>query len=249
VLRAALALLIFSCLSPAASLAQTPAQSAELAPPVPSPRPRLARPAPRPRVLPSGFAPDPAASLRLQALSLSLSDLAQREQRRYWPAALQLALGVGLGTAAALIDDPGLRAAFTLGAAVSGGRAIVQFSVRAHVSRDALEFSAIEPLDRAALWRKLRMGELILAHAARIGRRQRILEGCLAAVGAASFLPLQIAYTRLTGESPRFGHVAGDYVGLSLSLIALASGIVQATRRSVAERHYDEYRVLRKHVQ
>jgi hypothetical protein len=248
VLRAALALLILSCLSPAASLAQTPAQSAELGPPVPSPRPRLQRPAPRPSVLPGGFAPDPAASLRLQALSVSLSDLAQREQRRYWPAALQLALGVGLGTAAVLVDDPGLRAAFTLGAAVSGGRAIVQFSVRAHVVRDELEFSAIEPLDRAALWRKLRRGELILAHAARVGRRQRILEGCLAALGAASFLPLQIGYARLAGEERRFGRAGGDWVGLSLSLITLASGIVQATRASVAERHYAEYRVLRRAV-
>jgi hypothetical protein len=244
VLRAALALLILSCLSPAASLAQ----SAELAPPVPSPRPRLERPAPRPRALPSGFTPNPAARVRLQALSLSLSDLAQREQRRYWPAALQLAVGVGLGTAAVLVDDPGLRAAFTLGAAVSGGRAIVQFSMRAHVARYELEFSAIEPLDRAALWRKLRLGELVLAHAARIGRRQRILEGCLAAVGAASFLPLQIAYARLAGEDRRFGRAGGDWVGLSLSLIALASGIAQATRTSAAERHYDEYRALRRAV-
>ncbi len=241
-LRAALALVLLCCLSPAASLAQGNAS----APPVPSPRPRLERPAPRPRALDAGFAPNPAESLRLQALSLSLSDLVQREERRYWPAALQLALGVGLGTAAVFVDDPGLRAAFTLGAAVSGGRAIVQFSMRTQLARYAPDFSAIEPSDRGALWRKLRVGELLLAHAARVGRRQRILEGCLAAVGAMSFLPLQIAYARLAGESRRFGRAGGDYVGLSLSLIALASGIVQTTRRSPAERHYDEYRALRR---
>ena len=61
-----------------------------------------------------------------------------------------------------------------------------------------------------------------------------------------SFLPLQIAYARLNGDSRRFGRSGGDYVGLSLSLIALASGIVQATRHSPAERHYEEYRALRR---
>lgn len=241
-LRAALALFLCCCLSPALGRAQSEAGT----PPFPSPRPRLERPPPRPRELELGFVPDPGASLRLQALSVSLSDLVQREERRYWPAALQLALGVGLGTAAVLVDDPGLRAAFTLGAVVSAGRASVQFSMRAQLPRHAPQFDAIEPADRSALWQKLRTGELLLAHAARVGRRQRILEGCIAAVGAMSFLPLQIGFARLAGERRGFGRAGGDYVGLSLSLIALASGLVQATRQSPAERHYHQYRALRR---
>jgi hypothetical protein len=234
VLRAAFALSLLFWLAPSWSAAQ----SAPYSPPR-----RLARPAPYSA---ASFYVSPAASVRLQALQLSLSDVAQREDARFWPASLQLALGVGLGTAAIFVHDPGLRAAFTLGAAISGARGILQMSFSAHVGRDLLAFNAIEVSDKASLWTKLRMGELALAHAAKVTRTERILEGCVGILGAASYLPVQYAFTRHDDHSYRFGRSGGDYAGLALSVIALASSLVQAIRKSPAELHYREYRALRR---
>lgn len=232
--RAALALCCLLWLAPNWSAAQAGPYS---------PPPRLERPAPYSS---TAFHVNPVAALRLQALSLTLNDLSRRERGRFWPASLQLALGVGFGTAAIFVHDPGLRAAFTLGSAVSGTRAILQFAFSAHVARDLRAFDEIELTDKVRLWTKLRTGELALAHAARVGRTQRIVDGCAGILAAVAYLPVQYALTHRDDRSYRFGRSGGDYVGLSLSVIALASSLVQAIRRSPAELHYGEYRALRR---
>lgn len=187
-----------------------------------------------------------AANIRLQALGLGLGDLAERERTRFLPAGLQVGFALGLGVAAVFIQDPGLRAALSLASAVNTARGVLQLSMSAHVGRAAEEFAGIEANNKAALFRKLHVGELGLAQAARVGKRQRIIAGCLGVVGAAGYLPLQLVLARRQDPGYRFGTVAGDYVGLSLSLIGLARSLVQALIKTPAERHYSEYRVLRR---
>jgi hypothetical protein len=210
------------------------------------PPPRLERPAPYlpQRLLP--FTPNVAAGIRLQALGASLTDLAQRERKRFWPAAMQLAVAAGFGTAAVFVEDPGLRAAFSLSSAVIGARSIIEFAVHAHAPQLAADFAGITPINKAALFRKLRVGELGLASAARVGRRKRILQGCLGAIGAVAYLPVTYVIARREDDSYRFGNSSGDYVGLSLAVIGLAASLVRGIRNSVAEQYYADYRKLRR---
>jgi hypothetical protein len=238
VLRLALVIVAVLSLSVGSSQAQSE--------PPHTPPARLERPAPYLPQRLQPFTPSPGASIRLQALGASLTDLAQRERKRFWPAAMQLVVAAGFGTAAVFVDDPGLRAAFSLSSAVMGARSIIEFAVHANAPELATDFVAIMPMNKTALSRKLRVGELGLASAARVGRQKRILEGCLGAIGAVAYLPVTFVIARREDDSYRFGNSSGDYVGLSLALIGLAASLVRGIRNSVAEQYYADYRQLRR---
>lgn len=244
VFRSTLALLTVTVLALSLATGTSAAQSDERH----GPPPRLTRPAPQ-LTERAQFRPNLGETLRLQALGMSLEDLAQRERKRFVPAALQLAFACGFGTAAVFVHDPSLQAAFSLSAAILGARSIVRFSMRAKVPAIIADFSAVPPVDRANVLRKLRIGELGLAHAARVGRRQRIIDGTIGAFGTVAYLPLTYILARNQNSSYRFGNSSGDYVGLSLALIGLAASLVQTLRKSLPEQHYDAYRKLRRATQ
>jgi len=90
----------------------------------------------------------------------------------------------------------------------------------------------------------LTLGEKGLAHVARRARRARIVEGCLSMFGAVAFVPLAWGLARADDPDYRFGSQAFDYVGLSLSVIGVASGLVHALVSSPAERLDERYREL-----
>jgi hypothetical protein len=238
VLRVALSLFFVLWLAPASSLAESPERH--------GPPPRLERPAPHPSLSAELFRPSLAARVRLEALNLALSDLSQRERRRFLPGSLQLVLAAGFGSAAVFVHAPGLQAAFSLASAISGARGILQLAMHAGVASLAGDFAALDSDDKPSMLRKLQLGEAGLAHAARVGRRQRILEGCIGVLGSAAYVPVQFAFARRADHAHRFGSDSGDYVGLSLSLIGLASSLVQALLKTPAEQHYEQYRALRR---
>jgi hypothetical protein len=225
------------------------AQDEPLHVPPHGPPPRLARPAPAAAPARTSFRLSLAASLRLQALDIGLRDIAPRERKRFLPGSLRLGVGVGLGVAAYFVDDPGMRAAFTLASGVSGLHGILQLAIHSNTAEALAVFASIKPIDRRSMLRKLSVGEHALAHAARVSRKQRILEGCIGALAAAAYVPVQYAFAQQADADYRFGSSAGAYVGLSLSLIGLASSLVQAIMKSPSELLYDEYRALRRAAQ
>jgi hypothetical protein len=202
----------------------------------------LPEPPPRAPATPRLLAPD--LSLRLGTLEQALSSLPERRSKRLWVSALQTALGAAGGVGAFFLHDPVLRSGIAISSGVTAARGIVQLAHSLGRSDATQAFWAAPARGSQELEAKLRLGERALRSVVRAERRVRILNATITLLGAAAFVPTLWALEQRDDPAYRFGQSAGDYVALSLSVIAFASGLVNAFVPSEAERFLRAYQQM-----
>jgi hypothetical protein len=182
--------------------------------------------------------------VRADLLARSLAELARHDSDRLWRGWLLIGGGTAVGGAAGFVKEPELRGMLALTSLVTLGRGIAQLSISTDAGQAVSAFEQQPMLDLRSFRKRLAIGEQGLAHVARQARRARIVEGSLTVFGAVAFVPLTFGLARLDDPQHRFGNQALDYVGLTLSIIVCASGLVHALVKSPAERIYQRYQEL-----
>jgi hypothetical protein len=172
------------------------------------------------------------------ALRMHLSEAAQRERNRGWLLPVLLVAGAGLITVGAVFpEDLG---GLTL---PLGTHALVRGTVALAFTDDPREL----PLTYAAiatLPERVQYGEGRLARLARQHRRNRILDGVLGIVLAASSVPLRIGFARLDDPSYRFGDSYIDYVLVTLAALGATQGVLTFFDQTPAEAVWAHYQRL-----
>ena len=179
--------------------------------------------------------------VRLRFLENNLDGLARHDRDSVWSGWLQIGASLVLGGAAGFVKSPDLRGMLALSSLVSLGRGITELRFASGAEQALAELDLLGQRDVA---RRLLRAEQGLVHAAERSGRARIVEGSLTMFGAVAFVPLSYGLARLDDPDHRFGRQALDYVGLSLSVIGFASGLVHALVSSPAERSLERYREL-----
>lgn len=183
--------------------------------------------------------------VRADLLARGLAELARDDGNRPLRGWLSVGAGVTLAGVAGFMDEPQVWGMLALGSAVSLGHGVTQLSISTG-ARETVAAMEQEPMADLNSWRaRLAIGERGLRRAARRSRRTRIVQGSLTVFGAVAFVPLTWATTRIDDPQHRFGDQAFDYVGMTLSIIAAASGLVQALVPTPAERLHERYSELR----
>lgn len=186
----------------------------------------------------------PERALRLKWLELGLSALASADGDRFLYGGATLGVGAALGAALYWMEEPQLRATLGMAAGVIAARGTVQLAMSTRAARNLPRFLAMPTRDAATVADKLTFGERALAHAAIVGRRRRIIEGTLTVIAAVAQVPLSWALARGADDRYRFGDTSYDYVGITVSVIGVASGLVRAIRKSEEEQLLRQYRAL-----
>ena len=182
---------------------------------------------------------------RAERLGGDLAGLERRSRGRLASGIIQIGLGTGLATLGAVMANEFGRSLLILvgaGAVAHGTFTLTLPEDAAALSR---AYEALPVFTPAQLKERVRFGEQALGRIARGARRARIAEGTVTMAVAAAYIPLLWWLERRADSSYRFGDSAFDYVGLALSGINFASGLVTALVSSDAERRLHDYEALR----
>lgn len=181
-----------------------------------------------------------AQVLLLAQLDADLTLLAEQARAQRIEGWLQIGGGTALGTVGGFLDDPLLRGLLLLTGSVGVARGLNDLlSLRGAVGAASAFQSA------GGLAARLALGERRLCELARRSRTARWTDGTLTMASAAAYVPMYWGFSRRQDPTYRFGDDAVDYVGLTLSVVAFATGMVRALRRSTAERKLARYRQLK----
>ncbi|HEX5658722.1 MAG TPA: hypothetical protein VFX59_16085 [Polyangiales bacterium] len=169
------------------------------------------------------------------ALRMHLETAAARERHRSWMLPLVLLAGGGLvALGAALPADFG-GVALPLGThALFRGTMALAFTDDPRKIPPA--YLAISPLPA-----RVQYGEQRLARLAQQHRRNRIADGVVGIVLAASAVPLRIGFARLDDPGYRFGDSYIDFVLVTLSALGATQGMLTFFDETAAEASWASY--------
>lgn len=184
------------------------------------------------------------SAVRMEFLKLSLQALADYDRSRWLYGGVTLGVGVALGGSLYWVKEPSLKGMLGLSAGLLAARGTARLSIALHAGENVKKLLELPMNDTKQVNARLAFGERALRQAARAARRSRIVEGTLTVFAAVAQVPLSWGLARIEDRDYRFGDSAVDLVGLSLSVIGCASGLVQALRKSDVERLEQQYNAL-----
>jgi hypothetical protein len=209
-----------------------------------------AYPSPRGYPVPSvgGVPISPRKDALMRALDDDLERLAEQGGGRVLDGTLELVVGGAFVGIAFAVDDAVFRSLMLLTGGISLGRGVNTLTLEPDTEQAFMQFRSMSMATPADFEARLRFGDAALADLARRSRAARIVEGTLTMVGSAAYVPMYWGFARAENPSYRFGDDAIDYVGLALSAIGFASGLVTVFLKSHAERRNEAYRAYKREL-
>jgi hypothetical protein len=209
-----------------------------------------AYPSPQGYPVPSvgGVPVSPRKEALLRVLDDDLERLAELGSGRVLDGTLELVVGGAFAGIAFAVDDPLFRSLMLLTGGISLGRGVNTLTLQPDTEQAFMDFRSMSMATPADFEARLRFGDATLAELARRSRAARIVEGTITMVGSAAYVPMFWGFSRAESPSYRFGDDALDYVGLALSAIGFASGMVTVFVKSNAERRNKAYREYKREL-
>lgn len=196
--------------------------------------------------------PPPAIPLQLalrdQRLARDLDALGARDRNRVASGIVQLSVGAVLTTVGAVLKNEVGRSLLILvgGATMAHGGILLGLHADADGLADA--YRGLPLLTPQMASERVQFGERALASIARGARRARIADGTVMVAVSAGYVPLLWWLQRREDPAYRFGDNGFDWVGVAISGINFASGLVTALLTTEAERRLTDYEALRERV-
>ena len=192
--------------------------------------------------IPAPLGLSPRLDARQRALELDLTALAARDEGRVLNGALQATLGAGFVTAGIFVDGDVARSLLILFGAGALAHGTILLTMVPKVEKLAQTYTQLPRFTPGQVRARIEFGERTLDELARAGRRTRIVDGTVTMLVASSYVPLWSWLERREDPEYRFGDSAFDYVGLAISTVNFATGLVTALLPSEAERRARAYR-------